>query len=170
MTEEAQKQDILKWIREFVEKPNALLNNWPPCPYAKEARLKNKVRICMTSLENLEQTFSEEVLLLESSNHEVSVVALNKGVLMSVTEAKELIHALRHKWSARDIYILMDHPEIKEVTRGLCMNQGTYQIFFLQRLSSLKKAEGELEKAGYYSDWDSDYYQRVVQSRKAFCV
>jgi hypothetical protein len=42
---EQAKHDIEQWIRDFVEKPNPALNNWAPCPYARQARLANTVVI-----------------------------------------------------------------------------------------------------------------------------
>ena len=35
--------DIRKWSHEFLEVPNEKLNGLPPCPYAKQAWLDNKV-------------------------------------------------------------------------------------------------------------------------------
>jgi hypothetical protein len=35
--------DIRKWSHEFLEVPNDKLNGLPPCPYAKQAWLDNKV-------------------------------------------------------------------------------------------------------------------------------
>ena len=34
------KQDIEQWITNFVEVPHPALGGWPPCPYAKKARLE----------------------------------------------------------------------------------------------------------------------------------
>lgn len=168
MTEEEQKQEILNWIQDFVERPNPLLNNWPPCPYAKEARIKNKVRILMCSQKDLERALQEEAHALLRSPHEVCIVALFKDQLQSLEEAKSLVRDFRKYWAPKDLYLLMDHPQQIETTGTLNMNHGQYQIFFLQRLSSLKKAELELHKSGYYSTWSEDYYHQVVQSRKAF--
>ncbi len=168
MTEEEQKQDILKWIREFVEKPNALLNNWPPCPYAKEARLKNKVQIQISSLEDFRQTLQDQAHLLLESSNEVIVVALARGQLLEVKETQKIVRQFREQWVPLDVYILMDHPKDSEITGGLSMNQGTYQLFFLQKLSALKQASAELEKVGYYSHWEPEYYRRVVLGRREF--
>ena len=33
-------QDIESWITDFVEVPHPALGGWPPCPYAKKARLE----------------------------------------------------------------------------------------------------------------------------------
>ena len=38
-------QDVKHWITEFVTKPNPLLNKLPPCPYAKQAMIEDKVQI-----------------------------------------------------------------------------------------------------------------------------
>jgi hypothetical protein len=35
--------DIRKWSNEFLEIPNKKLNGLPPCPYAKQAWLDNRV-------------------------------------------------------------------------------------------------------------------------------
>ena len=36
---ETVKHDIEQWIINFVEVPNPALGDWPPCPYARKARL-----------------------------------------------------------------------------------------------------------------------------------
>jgi len=38
-------EDILSWSKDFVELPNKHLGNVPTCPYAKKARLDNRIRI-----------------------------------------------------------------------------------------------------------------------------
>ena len=38
-------EDILDWSINFVEKKSDKLDEWPICPYAKQARLKNQVEI-----------------------------------------------------------------------------------------------------------------------------
>ena len=37
--------DLLLWITGFVEQPNAQLGGWPPCPYARRARLNGEFEI-----------------------------------------------------------------------------------------------------------------------------
>ena len=37
---EQARQDIERWIVEFVEVPNPAFAGWPPCPYARAARMK----------------------------------------------------------------------------------------------------------------------------------
>ncbi len=39
------KEQILKWMQDFVEQPNPKLGNWAPCPYARSARINNQITI-----------------------------------------------------------------------------------------------------------------------------
>ena len=45
LDQEQVRQDILAWSELFVERPHPALGGWPPCPYARSARLKNTVAI-----------------------------------------------------------------------------------------------------------------------------
>ena len=45
MNFEQARADVQRWITDFVEKPTPLLNGWPPCPYARQARLQNRIDI-----------------------------------------------------------------------------------------------------------------------------
>jgi hypothetical protein len=36
---------LLKWMEEFVEVPHPSLGGWPPCPFARQARLSNNIDI-----------------------------------------------------------------------------------------------------------------------------
>lgn len=46
-------QDILNWSINFVEKKSDKLNNWPICPYAKQARLKDQVKIVEVKMQKI---------------------------------------------------------------------------------------------------------------------
>ena len=45
LDQEQVRRDILAWSENFVEVPHPALGGWPPCPYARSARLKNTVAI-----------------------------------------------------------------------------------------------------------------------------
>ena len=46
---ETVKKDILDWCQRFVEVPHVALGGWPPCPYARQARLAGTVQIVLGS-------------------------------------------------------------------------------------------------------------------------
>ena len=39
------ESSLLKWMEEFVEVPHPSLGGWPPCPFARQARLSNNIDI-----------------------------------------------------------------------------------------------------------------------------
>ena len=39
------RYNIERWVETFVEVPNHALGGWPPCPYARQARLNNEYEI-----------------------------------------------------------------------------------------------------------------------------
>jgi len=168
MTPLEAKQDILNWLKDFVEKPNALLNGFPPCPYAKEARLRNRVNVLPVERDQILETLESEALKVQSSQFDVSIVALLPENFLTVEETKDLTHNFRQKWMSSDIYLLKDHPEDHEFSGSIKMNHGKLQLFFVQKLSALEKASKDLLDAGYYESWDTAYFERVVGARKAF--
>ena len=38
-------QDITQWIQNFVEVPHPALGGWPPCPFARQARLNRTIQV-----------------------------------------------------------------------------------------------------------------------------
>jgi hypothetical protein len=38
-------QDILTWSETFVEVPHPSLGGWPPCPFARQARLNRTIQV-----------------------------------------------------------------------------------------------------------------------------
>ena len=41
-TKSSPTKEVQKWVREFVEVPHPVFADFPPCPFAKKARLENK--------------------------------------------------------------------------------------------------------------------------------
>ena len=45
MDQDQIRQQLTQWLINFVENPNPLLANWAPCPYARQARIANKIHV-----------------------------------------------------------------------------------------------------------------------------
>ena len=37
------REEVIQWVKEFVEVPHPMFADYPPCPYAKQARMQGKV-------------------------------------------------------------------------------------------------------------------------------
>ena len=155
------KQDVLNWITGFVEQPNPGLQGWPPCPYARKARLDHQLDLRpgiidpYTDLQKIDlgefmvigYIYDPRDFTADEFNRQVR--ELNTGFLLS-----------------RDIIALADHPDDHEDINGVCMNQGTWAITFVQPLSKLNDFARLIAAKGYYDGWSEDYLAVLFEGRE----
>ena len=155
------KKDITKWIIDFVEKSNPLLNNWPPCPYARQARLNGKVDIrpgCFNPIDDLKQVVM--------GDFEVFAYVYDQE-RWSAAEFNELVETVNISYLAqRNLIALADHPADVETVNGVAMNQGTYAIVFVQSLDKLNHFARLLAPKGFYKGWDEEYLTVLFSGRQ----
>lgn len=157
------KIDIINWLVNFVEVPHAALGDWPPCPYARRARLNGEyqVRVGLDPYYDLLQIGSTglgdtKVIILAYDPAEWSYQQFNRSL-----EA-----ANRGFLLPKDIIALEDHPADPEMVNGVCMNQGTYALAMVQSLSDLNAKARAMASKGFYATWPEDYLQRLFQHRE----
>ena len=165
------EEDIRKWSHDFLEVPNAKLNGLPPCPYAKQAWLDNKVKFSInTGLDGLTQ----EVADFESHSYDIVVWASETlpdmeyldGFCDGMNEALSV--------SGIDLHLMVFHPDYDADDAGLHFLTNdevsnpdlTYCMVFVQKLSLLDDASLSLEKSGYYKHFPDDIYESLVLDRR----
>jgi hypothetical protein len=155
------KQDIEKWIVDFVEKSNPLLNNWAPCPYARQARLNDKIDIkqgCFNPIDDLKQVVM--------GDFEVLAYVYDQE-RWSAAEFNQLVETVNISYlSQRNLIALADHPDDAETVNGVVMNQGTYAIVFVQGINKLTESAKQLASKGYYDGWDEEYLTVLFAGRE----
>jgi hypothetical protein len=147
----------------FVEVPHPALGGFPPCPYARSARLKNSYDVFIGSdpyydLKNRARN--------GMGNREVVVYAYDPVEWPHDLFAASLAHANQDFLLAADILALEDHPADQEIVNGICMNQGTYALALVQSLSDLDTKAKQMASKGFYDSWPEDYLQALFQHRK----
>ena len=157
------KHNIDQWIVNFVEVPHPALGGFPPCPYARSARLKNSYDVFIGSdpyydLKNRARN--------GMGNREVVVYAYDPVEWPHDLFAASLAHANQDFLLAADILALEDHPADQEIVNGICMNQGTYALALVQSLSDLDTKAKQMASKGFYDSWPEDYLQALFQHRK----
>jgi hypothetical protein len=162
MDEQSVRQKLEQWLVNFVEKPNPLLSNWPPCPYARQARLANRIQIVFDSpleiaqYKSLLETYDVVVLCFDHTKFSSSQIELFTQHINSI-----LI------W--QDCVVLEDHPDSEEFVNGVKMNFGECGLMILQRLSKLNIAADQLRDKGYYTTWSQENLDEVVNWRYDLC-
>jgi len=160
---EVVKQHIQSWISSFLEVPHPALGNWPPCPYARAARLKNSydIRLGIDPYYDLKNqarwgmgkweviVFAYDPKLWNYSVFNASLQSANSEFLLQ-----------------KNMLALEDHPDDREIVNGVCMNQGTYALALVQSLSELDIKSRQIAKQGYYNAWPETYLENLFQHRK----
>ena len=157
------RKNILDWVENFVEKPHPALGGWPPCPYAKKARLDNDfdVRIGTDPCIDL-----EEIAWQGLGGKSVVVIAYDP-VLWPHDQFSKILDQANHDFLlAADIIVLEDHPDDLEIVNGICMNQGTYALSLVQSLGDLDKKAKAMAKQGFYNAWPEKYLTALFRHRK----
>lgn len=157
------KQDIEQWIVNFVEVAHPALGNWPPCPYARKARMEGtyEVRIGTNPISDLLDIWRTGL-----GSREVIAIAYDPKTWDHKTFASALDFANREFLLSKDILVLEDHPDDAEIVNGVCMNQGTYALALVQCLSDLDAKAAIMARKGFYDAWPEDYLTMLFQHRK----
>ena len=154
--------EIKHWIENFVSVHNETIGQ-TPCPFAKEALIRNKIDYKEVDKSN---TLSTLVHLVDNWNDDFEVVCLYANTTEFVpSELTELVTAFNSNAMEQDIVALEDHPDDKEEWKSVSLNFGKCIIILVQRLSKLNQASKILKKKGYYDSWNKEHYDDVVSWR-----
>jgi hypothetical protein len=156
------KTQLIEWLTSFVEKPNPALNNWPPCPYARQARINNKILIVDSTIENLTKTVNESLTVFDQ--YDVAVVCFDH-TLISGQDCQQLSQELNDKLMPLNFVLLEDHPNLVEYVAGVKMNFGPCGLFVISPLTALNAASDQLRSKGYYDTWNQSELDEVVTWR-----
>jgi hypothetical protein len=160
---ETVKQDIEKWIVDFVEVPHPALGGWAPCPYARKARLDREfeVRLGLTPIHDL-----VKISKTGMEGKGVIVIAYDPRQYTYEEFSRDLDIANQEFLLPNDLLALEDHPADLEVVNGITMNQGTYALALVQSLSDLNNKAQLVAKKGFYDTWPEEYLEVLFKHRK----
>jgi hypothetical protein len=158
---EQAKTHIMSWLTDFVEKPNPDLGDWPPCPYARQARLKGEFDIRAGIIDPYTD-------LMHADMENFTVIAyVYDAAAFSAEKFCQQVRAVNQGFlAAKNIIALPDHPGEPEVINGVTMNQGTYAIVFIQPTDKLNHFARLIAEKGYYQDWPPEYLAELFAFRE----
>ena len=155
------KEYMLQWISDFVSKPNPLLNNFPPCPFAKQAMLEKKI-----DFEVADKDIN--LYLCEKSGRwtdDVDVCCIFVPGVDPDVLSNLVMDVNKNYLMPMNLLALEDHPQAEENVNGVIMNNGKYPIVLMQRLSKIQNFSNILKKQGYYDVWSEENLDDVVNWR-----
>ena len=156
---------IKDWIKTFVTKPNPVFGNLPPCPFAQQAIVDNKVEFQeLTALDGF-NTLHQRIWQHDFDEKDVLCMIANTNQF-TAHETKVLADELNFRFMPSDIVVLEDHPNIEEKVKDVKLNNGKYILFLVQSLSKLNKFSKMLESGPYYKNWSKSYLKSVKGFRE----
>ena len=157
------EQKLTDWMVNFVEQPHPGLGQWAPCPYARQARISNRIKIVHSDHQRLIATVEQELPELEQK--EVVVVCFDHTKI-SAQELEKLIKVYNQQvLMARNYVILEDHPDSEELVNNVHMNFRHCGLLVIQKLDKLTTASEQLKSKGYYNTWSQSELDQVVTWR-----
>ena len=155
-------EKLNKWMTEFIEVPNPKLGDWTPCPFARQARVNNKISIKFAEIFEFTDVIRESIETLE--HKEVVVVCFNHNDINPV-ELQSYVQGMNKTLMPINYVILEDHPFSPEYINGVCMNFGICGLLVIQKLDKLNTASDQLREKGYYKHWSNEDLDSVVSWR-----
>jgi len=146
---------LRQWILDFLDKPDPLLNNLPPCPYAKNAKI--------LFVETAEYTKSINEYV-DTWNDQYDVICFICGEVDPEKFVLD-IRCLNDYWMPYGFVCLEDHKDIAEPLHHLDFRNGKYNIVLVQKLEKINDASKKLMAADYYKNWTNNLYNNVVAWR-----
>jgi hypothetical protein len=156
------KQDLSDWIVNFLDVPQAVLNNIAPCPFAKTALINNKIKFIAGS-----DSVIQDMLMINSqwdSEYEGVVLIYPKDIdLEKFVSSVDYVNQQYYQYNG--LLALEDHPQIPETIANLRFNNHKYAIVIVQYAEKLRKASEMLSKRGYYKNWSQSDLDAIVNWR-----
>ena len=155
---------IKNWLTTFVEVPHPVFAGMPPCPFARQARLKNKIKFNYYPSPAVWMDIYVDIVRCDFDKFDVLAMIMEADQF-SAKDTKRIARDLNREFNEDDLVILEDHPAIPEKVKKVSLNNGKYILFLAQRLSKLTRFSNQLKNTKYYKNWTKAHLKDVVNWR-----
>jgi hypothetical protein len=163
------EQDIWEWIKDYIEVNNEFYDyKFPPCPYAKAARLKGLVDVVAyeggNSYEFIETLTND---LINEKKYNVRIM-----VFPAIMRWNYLLHWRIRKLNIniipQDFYLQYGKANDTNDKTSVLLKNKPYFIVIVNKLSDVLSGHQSLLKTDYYDQWTNKHYDEVVVRRQRF--
>jgi len=153
---------ITQWLETFVERPHPALGGWPPCPYARQARITGQIQILAGT-----NPINDAVSAMANQLWQREVVIYcYETAAFTGEEFETLTGQVNAFIQLHGLFALDDHPNNAELVNGVSFNFGACALMILQLTEKLDIAAHALAAKGYYQDWPEQYLEQLFRGRQ----
>ncbi len=146
------QEKIKDWAFGQLSNVSEQFNNLSPCPYAKATFVNDKISFVESDHKDFLDTVTQEIEKFDGTKDVVIVYSVHN--LFGLDYLEGTIEGLNFMLNKRgkDIWLLGFHDE--------------WTMIFIQKITKLDDASIELEKKGYYNNYNKEQYYHYVSKRR----
>jgi hypothetical protein len=153
-------REVCQYVIDFVEQPQPKLGNLPVCPFARKARLENRIQYEVLELTR-EGVLAQVPLFTAKPELHLMICVHPSRDGVSSAEVYRLVDVLNEVLPAMNLSALGGHPEDPFNIDGLYTRREPYPNVQLLRLDVGERAHQSLKNSGYYDRWSESNLRGV---------
>ena len=158
------EQDIWQWITEYIEVNHEFYDyKFPPCPYARGARLKGALDVVAWTAGNTRTFIDAQTHDLLQSHKTVRVLVFPPSLRWNWLTRWHIAN-LNKTLVPQDYYI--QYGGAVETQSRYPGWPGEYVIVIINLISDVLQGHEALKSTAYYRNWSNAHYHNVVQRRQ----
>lgn len=163
---------MIHYLETVLEQTHSIFGGLPICPFAKKARLQNKILYKVMTLQAVELTLNARLMqeieeFYIENYYEVMLVISPDTTALSVNQVAQLVANLNEKLSPLQLVVFGGHPADDFNIHGVRTRQEPYINLTVQPIKNLKAASKHLEETNYYQHWSLENLQHIGFSDRA---
>lgn len=164
---------MIQYLETVLEQPHAIFGGLPICPFAKKARLQNKILFKVMTLQAVELALNADLMqaieeFYGAACYEVMLVISPDTEALSVHQVDQLVINLNEKLAFLELVVFGGHPDDNFNIQGVRTRQEPYINLTVQPLEILKAASRNLQETNYYQHWSSENLRDIGFRSRGF--
>ena len=149
------KSELINWIKTFVEKPNTLLGDWAPCPYARKARLDNEIQF-IDVRDNIDRCVSG----LNLKKYMIAICWLGDEPIYTQKYIDQRLDEFNSDPAHKNLLFFLSNTESGAFAKNFT------NCIFVQIRSDIMSRREYLKTTNYYDTWPVEYYKYITGENK----
>jgi len=163
---------MVEYMNEFLEKPHQVFRGLPICPFARKARLENRILYKVHRFAMAPDVAEMEMIreFCQEQHYEVLLVMHPEKQALTQLQMQEFLEKLNAKIAAIGLIAFGGHPDQDFQIQGIYTRHEPYLNFTVQFQQRLKDASDLLLRTtSYYQNWTAENLRCVGIPRESNC-